>query len=115
MSDNNNQSLDLFAIDSVQDLSSESAAAISGGIDLYTGTNFTGRKLPTNGVKDLSKVPGGYNNTASSIRNSTGKIWAFYTGANYTGRRLALRPGTQFSSLASFDNTITSYRSEARA
>jgi hypothetical protein len=51
MSTINNQTKGLFAIDTVEDLSHESAAAIQGGILVWDGANFTGRS------RDLQASP----------------------------------------------------------
>jgi hypothetical protein len=109
MSTINNQTKGLFALDSVEDLSHDSAAAIQGGILVWDGVNFTGLK------KDLQASPNltaqGFNDKISSIRNNTQKTWVFYTNANFTGRGFELRPGKQLSNLGSFNNRISSMKS----
>jgi hypothetical protein len=109
MSKSNNQTNDLYALDSVQDLSHDSAAAIQGGILVYSGANFQGVK-DVQATGNLSTV--GFNNVISSIKNNTSKTWVFYTGFNNTGSSFSLAPGRQLSSLPrGFDNAISSLRS----
>nr|MDZ8003338.1 peptidase inhibitor family I36 protein [Nostoc sp. DedSLP05]MDZ8100852.1 peptidase inhibitor family I36 protein [Nostoc sp. DedSLP01] len=99
----------LYAIDTVQDLNEESAAAVQGGILVYTGANFRGRR-DVQATRNLGSV--GLNNVISSIRNNTRKTWVFYTGTNFSGSRFSLRAGQSFSSLnRTFNNQISSLRS----
>lgn len=115
----NNQSNSLYSIECVQDISHKSAAAISGGIAVYTGGNFTGELRTAKGVPDLrvSDAQEGmlFNNQISSINNDTDKRWAFYTRAGYSGDRFTLEPGESAKDLfgTGFNDRITSYRSEA--
>lgn len=114
MSNINNQTQDLFAPCPVQDLDHQSAAAIQGGIQLYTDANFEGFLLPTEAVSDLSQVSSGFfNDQTSSIFNDTNKVWKFYTDANYEGSVLTLKPGTGSANLAGtpFQDSISSYKS----
>ncbi len=109
MSTINNQTNKLYALDTVQDLSQDSAAAIQGGILVYSGANFQGVK-DVQATRDLRSI--GFDNTISSIRNNTSKTWVFYTGANNTGSSFSLAPGRQLSRLPrGFDNAISSLRS----
>jgi hypothetical protein len=109
MSTINNQTNGLFAIDTVEDLSHDSAAAIQGGIWVWDGANFTGRSIGLQASRDLRAQ--GFNDQISSIRNNTQRTWEFFTNANFTGRRFSLRPGRQSGNLASFNNQISSMRS----
>jgi Beta/Gamma crystallin len=99
----------LYAIDTVQDLDQESAAAVQGGILVYTGSRFRGSVRDVQATGNLASV--GLNNVISSIRNNTQKTWVFYTGFNNSGRRFSLRPGRTASRLGRFDNQVSSLRS----
>lgn len=111
MSNIDNKTQELFASDAMQDLENESAAAVSGGIKVYTGPDFTDFVRTAKGVPDLRKVDNGsFNNTISSIINDTNQRWGFYTRANYSGQRFFLNPGQSLRRLnRTFDNAITSY------
>lgn len=108
----NNQTQDLFAIDSVQELTSESAAAVSGGavvktVTLYDGQNFKGKRLGRNNkVADLSRV--GFDNITSSIQVQSGK-WRFYDGKNFTGKSILINGETGLGRI-SLDNKISSFK-----
>ena len=115
MSKINNQS-NLFNIEGVQDICSESAASYSGGIRVYTGANFTGQVRTAKGVPDLrvsDRMEGvKFNNEISSIKNDTDKPWAFYKKAGFSGERFTLQPGQSRKFVGRrFNDTITSYRS----
>ena len=109
MSTINNQTKGLFAIDSVEDLSHDSAAAIQGGIFVWDGANFTGPRRDLQASPNLIRQ--GFNDKISSITNNTKKTWEFFTNANFSGRRFILRPGQRSGNLASFNNQISSLRS----
>jgi hypothetical protein len=115
----NNQSNSLYSIECVQDISHESAAAISGGIAVYTDSNYAGQERTAKGVPDLRVSDRQenvlFNNQISSIINDTDKRWAFYTRAGYSGDRFTLEPGESAKDLfgTGFNDKITSYRSEA--
>lgn len=113
MSNINNQTKDLFALDTVRDLDHESAAAIQGGIQLYADANFQGALLPTNAIGDLSQVPGNLNDQTSSIINDTDKVWQFCTDANFGGQCTTLDPGFSFPDLNGtvYQDSISSYKS----
>jgi hypothetical protein len=119
MSNINNQPQDLFAIDSVQDLSNESAAAVSGGVDvtMWDNTNRTGKKITSNNkVPDLKAL--NFDNKAGSI-TVDGKVnkkkWRFYVNPKYNtkGGYFDVAPGKSVSltgSLAQFNNKISSFQ-----
>ncbi|MBD0299229.1 MAG: peptidase inhibitor family I36 protein [Nitrososphaera sp.] len=110
MSTINNQTKGLFAIDSVEDLSHDSAAAIQGGIFVWDGANFTGPVRDLQASRNL--VAQGFNDKISSIRNNTRRTWEFFTNANFTGSRLTVRPGQSLGNLGpTFNNKISSMRS----
>ena len=109
MSTINNQTNGLFALDSVEDLSHDSAAAIQGGIWVWDRTDFAGP------VRDLQASPNltrqGFNDKISSIHNNTGRSWLFYTGANFTGRVLLVLNRKAINHLGpDFNNKISSMR-----
>jgi hypothetical protein len=109
MSTINNQTKGLFAIDSVEDLSHDSAAAIQGGIFVWDGANFTGPRRDLQASPNLTSQ--GFNDKISSIRNNTRRTWVFYTNANFSGHSFELRPGQQVGNLGPFNNRISSMRS----
>ena len=113
--------INLYSINAIQDLSHESAAAISGGIQVYSEASYAGVPLPSEAVADLTQVAdGAFNNQTSSLYNDSDQVWAFYTDANYCGMRLALKPGESVSDLRNtylgdLNDQISSYRSEPTA
>jgi hypothetical protein len=109
MSTINNQTKGLFAIDTVEDLSHESAAAIQGGIFVWDGANFAGPRRDLQASPNLIRQ--GFNDKISSITNNTRRTWEFFTNANFTGRRFSLQPGQRIGNLGSFNNQISSMRS----
>ena len=108
MSTINNQTKGLFAIDTVEDLSHDSAAAIQGGIWVWDGANFSGAMRDLQQSSNLIRQ--GFNDKISSITNNTNRTWAFYTNANFTGRSFSIKPGQRFANLTSFSNQISSLR-----
>jgi len=102
MSTINNQTKGLFAIDTVEDLSHESAAAIQGGILVWDGANFSGPRKGLRPSSDLTRQ--GFNDIISSIDNNTRHTWEFFTNANFTGRSLRLKPGERWGQLGRFYN-----------
>jgi hypothetical protein len=109
MSTINNQTKGLFAIDSVEDLSHDSAAAIQGGIFLWDKAEFSGPRRDLQASANLSRQ--GWNDRISSIHNNTQKTWAFYTGANFTGRVLLVLNRKAINHLGpDFNNKISSMR-----
>ena len=109
MSTINNQTKGLFALDTVEDLSHDSAAAIQGGISVWDGANFTGPV--TNLQASPNLVRQGFNDQISSITNNTKKTWAFYSNANFSGSVVRLQPGQRAGRLGPIDNKISSMRS----
>ena len=108
MSTINNQTKGLFAIDSVEDLSHDSAAAIQGGILVWDGANFTGAMRDLQPSRNL--IAQGFNDKISSIHNNTGRTWQFYTNANFTGRVLLVLNRKAINDLGDFNNKISSMR-----
>ncbi len=84
MSNINNQTNNLYTIDTVQDLSQESAAAIQGGaaVELYADSNFRNRMVSTD--RGTPNVGRGVNDRTTSIVINQG-VWEFYTDTNYRG------------------------------
>ena len=109
MSTINNQTEGLLVLDTVEDLSDDSAAAIQGGISVWPGANFTGPARNLEASPNL--VNQGFNDQISSITNNTQKTWAFYANANYSGSTFSLKPGQRVGSMAGFDNQISSLKS----
>jgi hypothetical protein len=92
MSDINNQSNNLYTIDTVQDLSLESAAAIQGGaaVELYDKSNFRDQLLSTD--RGTANVGSRINDRVTSIVINEG-VWEFYTESNFRGASTKLRKG----------------------
>jgi hypothetical protein len=110
MSTINNQTKGLFAIDTVEDLSHDSAAAIQGGILVWDRANFAGESRNLQASRNLDLQ--GFNDKISSISNNTRKTWVFYTDAGFTGSSFLLRPGQVIRNLGvAFNNKISSMRS----
>jgi hypothetical protein len=113
MSHINNSSQDLFAIDAVQDLSHESAAAIGGGattpdVILYDRPYFQGNSRPIyNAVGDL----GNYDNKTSSIKVLSKKAWRFWASDYFKGRAITLNRGNYSQLPREFNNNIESLKS----
>jgi hypothetical protein len=92
MSNINNQTNNLYTIDTVQDLSLESAAAIQGGaaVELYDKSNFRNRLVSTNtGTRNVGER---VNDRVTSIVINEG-VWRFYTDSNFRGVSVDLRKG----------------------
>jgi hypothetical protein len=129
---NINQTQDMFALDTVQDLDNETAATCSGGIGylnsgdpdviLYQHARFqgaslglnaaTGDGLPNFGTRDGNGGGGdnGFNDQTSSIRVLKG-TWEFFSSSNYGGERLTLGPGSSVEYVGSrFNDRFTSAR-----
>jgi Beta/Gamma crystallin len=92
MSNINNKTQDLFALDTVQDLDNESAAAIQGGaaVELFADSNFGTPLVRTN--EGSANVGDGVNDRTTSIIINRGK-WRFYTDSNFRGVSADLGPG----------------------
>jgi len=92
MSNINNQTNNLYTIDTVQDLSQESAAAIQGGaaVELYDDSNFRKRLVSTN--SGTPNVGNRVNDRVTSIVINQG-VWQFFTDSNFRGVSATLRPG----------------------
>ena len=108
MSTINNQTKGLFAIDSVEDLSHDSAAAIQGGILVWDGWNFTGLRKDLQASRNLTAQ--GFNDKISSIRNNTNRTCVFYTNPIYSGRSFSLPPRKEARVLGPFQDQISSMR-----
>lgn len=109
----NTQSLDLFAIDSVQDLSHEAAATVSGGavvadVVLWDRQIGKGRSFSTNkAIPDLRKV--GFNNIASAVQVTNNQKWAFYDLPNFKGKVEIVGPD-EARRLVKLNNRVSSLR-----
>lgn len=92
MSNINNQTNNLYTIDTVQDLSQESAAAIQGGaaVELYDDSNFRKRLVSTD--SGTRNVGNNVNDRVTSIVINQGR-WRFYTDSNFRGVSADLGPG----------------------
>ncbi len=103
------QSLDLFAIDGLQDLSNESAAAVSGGnldmSDLYNGQGYR-----LNNLKGSYSSLGSFNNKASWYQNKGNRDYIAYTGKNFTGIGYRLKAGTKGNLGGMANNNFESIR-----
>ncbi|MBW4532863.1 MAG: beta/gamma crystallin family protein [Pleurocapsa minor HA4230-MV1] len=111
MSNINNKTQDLFALDTVQDLDNESAAAIQGGaaVELFADSNF--RKSMVKTDEGSANVGDGVNDRTTSIIINSGK-WRFYTDSNFRGVSTTLGVGRHANvGLGSIPNdSITSFR-----
>jgi hypothetical protein len=128
MSNINNQTQDLFAIDAVQDLDNETAATCSGGVGylyssdpdviLHKDPNGQGLSIGVNaatgdGVPNIGFADGQgggfettFNDSVSSITIKRG-AWQFFDNDNYGGDTTGrLNPGTY--NLGANDDKITS-------
>lgn len=92
MSNINNQTNNLYTIDTVQDLSQESAAAVQGGaaLELYDDSNFRKRLVSTDA--STRNVGNRVNDRITSIVVNQG-VWQFFTDSQYRGVSVTLRPG----------------------
>ena len=110
MSTINNQTKGLFAIDTVEDLSHDSAAAIQGGILVWDLPNFAEESRNLHTSRDL--VDQRFNDRISCISNNTRQTWVFYTDAGFRGSSFLVRPGQVIRHLSlTFNNKISSMRS----
>jgi hypothetical protein len=107
----NNQTRDLFALDTVQDLDNETAAAIHGGakIILYTDKNFQGDRLTVTANRAGQRVPlnGRFNNSISSAKVISGK-WDLRSERDGSGGLgITLRAHRRFNFARNFDNVAS--------
>ncbi|MGL5796267.1 MAG: beta/gamma crystallin-related protein [Waterburya sp.] len=98
MSKINNQFKSLYNIAVVEDISHESAAAISGGalevtdVTLYSESNLEGVQFGSNkAIEDLTEF--GFNDATGSITVANDKTWRFYSDANFQGTYMDVEPG----------------------
>jgi hypothetical protein len=112
----------LNSIDSVQDLSNENAAALTGAtnerfdVTIYDGENFTpgkeGVKNSNEGIQDLKSLD--FNNKTSSLKvdgTVNKKVWRFYSRPNFEGESIDVNPGEELAMLPQgFDNRISSFQ-----
>lgn len=114
MMSNNKQIQNLFALDLVQDLDNESAAAVSGGkavpdVILYSKKNRRGKSLQVNdGIADLSKD--NFDDISSSVVVNSG-TWRFYTEPNFKGQSIDVESDTARDLSGMFNNSISSLKS----
>jgi len=90
----NNQTQDLFALDTVQDLDNETAATCSGGdgflngpdpdVILYKDPNLQGESLGVNAATGdgIPNIGNAFNDQTSSILIKRG-VWRFYQDVSY--------------------------------
>jgi hypothetical protein len=114
MSKINNQANSLYSIECVQDISHESAAAISGGalevtdVTLYSESDLQGFQFPSNkGIEDLSEF--GFNDATGSITVANDKAWRFYEDVNFQGDFIEVGAG-QSVNAGDFGMTISSFQ-----
>ncbi|MEN9871661.1 MAG: Beta/Gamma crystallin [Cyanobacteriota bacterium] len=111
---NNKQIQDLFALDLVQDLDNESAAAVSGGqtvsdVILYSGRSQQGKPLKVNNkIADLSKY--NFDDISTSVAVNSG-TWRFYTEPNFKGQSIDVESDTARDLPGRFNNSISSLKS----
>jgi hypothetical protein len=111
---NNQQIQNLFALDLVEDLDNESAAAVSGGqtvsdVVLYSKENQQGKPLEVNNkIADLSKF--NFDNISSSVVVNSG-TWELYTKPNFQGQPIVVDSDTARDLFGKFNNSISSLKS----
>jgi hypothetical protein len=111
---NNQQLQNLFALDLVQDLDNESAAAVSGGktvpdVVLYSKRNRQGKSLKVNdGIADLSQD--NFDDISTSVVVNSG-TWRFYTEPNFKGQSIDVESDTARDLPGIFNNSISSLKS----
>jgi Beta/Gamma crystallin len=111
---NNKQIQNLFALDLVQDLDNESAAAVSGGqtvsdVVLYSKRNRQGKSLKVNeGIADLSQD--NFDDISTSVVVNSG-TWRFYTEPNFQGQSIDVESDTARDFPGIFNNSISSLKS----
>jgi hypothetical protein len=114
MSKINNQSNSLYNIECVQDISHESAAAISGGalettdVTLYSEPDALGYQFGSNKkIENLGDF--GFNDATVSIFVSNDQTWRFYENANFEGNFIDVGPG-EFVNAGDFGMQISSFQ-----
>jgi Beta/Gamma crystallin len=89
MHNSNTQSIDIFAVSDVRDLTNENAAALSGGVAdvvLRSKINQQGLTLETDkAIADLGVDEFDFDNITSSVQVQNGQVWRFYEDANFKG------------------------------
>ncbi|MGL5939213.1 MAG: hypothetical protein ACRC2S_02315 [Waterburya sp.] len=113
MSKLNNQSIDLFAIPGVQDLSNENAAAVAGGAvsSVSLGAEIGGEleffDVPSGGIEDLGEV--GFDNIAERVTVETG-TWRFYDEPGFEGESIDIEGQTGGNILGDLTGRVSSVR-----
>lgn len=114
MSKKKNQSKFLNNIKAIEDISQESAAAISGGalettdVTLYSESDLQGFQFPSNKkIEDLTEF--GFNDATGSIAIANDKTWRFYEDANFQGQYIDVGPG-QSANAGDFGMQISSFK-----
>jgi hypothetical protein len=96
MSNINNKTQDLFALDTVQDLDNESAAAIQGGakaVELFADSDFRTKIIDADfNDPNLGDNINRANDSTTSIKINRGE-WIFYSGSNFRGHSVTLKQG----------------------
>lgn len=113
MSNINNQTQDLFALGTMQDLDNESAAAVSGGladVTLYSDSGQSGRTLKTN-KKIANLVKSGFNDITSSVAVTNNQVWRFYSDVNFKGKYFDVGPDEARDVPGKFNDKISSLKS----
>ncbi|MEH2352811.1 beta/gamma crystallin-related protein [Nostoc sp.] len=118
MSNINNQTQDLYSIESVQDLDNEAAAIVSGGafssgkrvlssgtLILWNSPNARGNPI---GFSRGKKSLGAFNNKASSFQVVGNGDWYAFSGKDYKGFKILLRAGKIGNLPGIFNNNIES-------
>ncbi|MGF1589906.1 MAG: beta/gamma crystallin-related protein [Pleurocapsa sp.] len=114
MSKINNQSQSLYNIGFVQDMSPETAAAISGGAVTVTDVTLTskpsnqGCSFNTNkAIEDLSEF--GFDDATAFIAVNNNQTWRFYEDANFQGNYIDVGPDTAMN-VGNFGMEISSLK-----
>ncbi|MGL6337531.1 MAG: hypothetical protein ACRC80_00135 [Waterburya sp.] len=113
MSKLNNQSIDLFAILDVQDLTNEDAAAVAGGAvsSVSLGAEINGEleffDVPSGGIEDLGEV--GFDNIAERVTVNSG-TWEFFDKPNFGGDSIVIEGETGGTILGDLTGKVSSVR-----
>ncbi len=111
MSKLNNQSIDIFTISGVQDLSNENAAAVAGGAvsSVSLGAEINGEleffDVPSGGIDDLSIV--GFDNIAERVTVNSG-TWRFYDLPGFEGDSIDIEGETGGTILGDLTGKVSS-------